>query len=117
MYVAAAKEAIVYYRTMSHQLFGRDVPYVVLLHESPFEAHMLPRLIQIYRSSGFRFVSLPVAESDSYYSWRVHPELPEQPNALNDTGPARGLKLPHRTDFGALLATICPEAAPSATNS
>jgi peptidoglycan-N-acetylglucosamine deacetylase len=115
MYVAAAKEAIVYYRAMSHQLFARDVPYVVLLHESPFEARMIPRLIQIYRSAGFRFVSLPVAESDPYYSWRVHPELPEQPNALNDTGPARGLKLPHRTDYGAILATICPDATSPVT--
>jgi peptidoglycan-N-acetylglucosamine deacetylase len=110
MYVAAAREAISYYRGLSHQLFGRDIPYVVLLHESPFEARMVPRLIEIYRSAGFRFLSLPVAESDPYYSWRVHPQFPEQPNALDDTGPAGGLKLPHRTDYGALLPAMCPAA-------
>ena len=33
MYMAAAREAIGYYRGLSHQLYGRDIPYVILLHE------------------------------------------------------------------------------------
>lgn len=113
MYVAAAREAIGYYRGLSHQLYGRDIPYVILLHESPFEARMLPRLIELYRSTGFRFVSLPVAESDAYYAWRFHPQLPEQLNALNDTGPAHGFALPHRSDYGATLAPTCSTGGPS----
>ena len=116
MYLAAAREAIGYYRGLSHQLYGRDIPYVVLLHESPFEARMLPRLIELYRSAGFRFVSLSDAERDPYYADRVHPELPAQPNGLEDRALARGLKLPARTNYAAELAAICPGGGSTTTN-
>lgn len=108
MYLAAAREAIPYYRGLSQRLLGRDIPYVILLHESAFEARMLPQLIGIFRSAGFRFVSLPVAESDPYYASRVHPELPARPAGLENLARARGVALPPRTDYGAQLAAICP---------
>lgn len=108
MYLAAAREAIPYYRGLSQRLLGRDIPYVILLHESAFEARMLPQLIGIFRSAGFRFVSLPVAESDPYYASRVHPALPAQPAGLENLAKARGVTLPPRTDYGAQLAAICP---------
>lgn len=111
MYLAAARDAIPYYRGLSHQLYGRDIPYVILLHESAFEARMLPQLISIFRSAGFRFVSLPVAESDRYYAFRVHPELPALPGSLEGVALARGMKLPHRTDHAPQLAAICPAPA------
>jgi peptidoglycan-N-acetylglucosamine deacetylase len=110
MYMAAAREAIGYYRGLSHQLYGRDIPYVILLHESSFEARMVPRLIELYRSAGFRFVGLADAERDPYYADRVHPNLPPQPNGLEDRALARGVKLPSRTNYAAKLAAICPGA-------
>jgi peptidoglycan/xylan/chitin deacetylase (PgdA/CDA1 family) len=108
MYLAAAREAITYYRGLSRQLYARDIPYVVLLHDSAFEARMLPQLIQLYRSAGFRFVSLPHAERDSFYADQVEPDLPAQPEGLEDKAIARGILLPHRTDYSAELAAICP---------
>jgi peptidoglycan/xylan/chitin deacetylase (PgdA/CDA1 family) len=115
MYLAAARENIDWYRGLSHQLYGRDIPYVILLHESAFEARMLPRLIALYRSAGFRFVSLPKAESDPFYADRVKPGLPMQPPGLVQHALAKGILLPPHTDYAARLAAICP-AAPTGTN-
>ena len=108
MYLAAAQEAIGFYRGLSHQLYGRDIPYVVLLHESAFEARMVPQLIDLYRSAGFRFVSLPKAESDPFYKDRVHPIDAAVPEGLEGHALAQGVKLPARTDYAAKLAAVCP---------
>lgn len=115
MYLAAAREAIPFYRGLSHQLYGRDIPYVILLHESAFEARMLPQLIEVFRSAGFRFVSLPAAESDPYYKDRVHPGLPAGPAGLVNHALAVGIKLPPHADYAAKLAGMCPVAGPTTT--
>jgi peptidoglycan/xylan/chitin deacetylase (PgdA/CDA1 family) len=115
MYLAAAREAIGYYRGLSHQLYARDIAYVILLHGSAFEARMLPRLIELYRQEGFRFVSLPEAERDPYYADQVQPGLRAQPQGLENKAIARGIPLPHRTDYSAELAAICP-GGPTATS-
>jgi peptidoglycan-N-acetylglucosamine deacetylase len=116
MYLSAAREAITFYRGLSHQLYGRDIPYVILLHESAFEARMLPQLIGVFRSAGFRFVAMPVAESDPYYADRVHPERPAGPAGLVNHALAAGIKLPPHTDYAAKLAAMCPLAGPATTN-
>lgn len=115
MYLAAAHEGIGFYRGLSHQLYGRDIPYVVLLHDSAFEARMLPRLIELYRSAGYRFVSLPEAESDPYYADQVNPSQPAQPEGLEYKAIARNIPLPQRTDYSKELNAICP-GGPTATN-
>jgi len=115
MYLAAASEAIDYYRGLSHRLYGRDIPYVVLLHDSAFEARMLSQLTALYRSAGFRFVSLAEAESDPAYADQVRPELPPEPKGLENKAVARGMRLPERKDYSPKLAAICPggPAAPT----
>jgi len=113
-YLQAATEGIAFARQLSDKLYGRDIPYVVLLHESPFEARMLPRLIGLYRSAGFRFVSLPDAERDPAYADQVDPKLTAEPKGLEGKAIARGIALPQRSDFSAALAAICP-GGPTAT--
>jgi peptidoglycan/xylan/chitin deacetylase (PgdA/CDA1 family) len=56
------------YRLRSYQVYGREIPYVLLLHVGAFEAVMLPDLLKLYRRAGLQFVSLPEAESDSAYA-------------------------------------------------
>lgn len=67
LYLQAAAENIAYYRGMSAALYGRDIPYVLLLHIGAFEARTLPQLIKLYKTKGFQFVSLEQAEADPYY--------------------------------------------------
>jgi peptidoglycan/xylan/chitin deacetylase (PgdA/CDA1 family) len=115
MYLAAAHEGIGASRAMAHGLYGRDIPYVLLLHESAFEARMLPRLVQLYRSTGFRLVSLPEAEKDPTYAEQVRPDLPAEAQGLEGKTRARGLPLPKRTDYSAELSAICPAPATAPT--
>lgn len=114
MYLDAATQAIGFSRGLSHQLYGRDISYVILLHESAFEARMLPQLVKLFRSSGFRFVTLPVAESDPFYNDRVHPDLPAGPAGLVNHAFAAGLKPSGYPDYAAKLAAMCPAAGPTA---
>ena len=55
-YLATADEYITYSRTLSQRLYGRDIPYVLLLHVGAFDAKMLPELIALFRKRGFQFV-------------------------------------------------------------
>jgi hypothetical protein len=102
----AARESIGYFRTVSHTVYGRDIPYVLLLHVSPFEARMLPRLLDSYPREGFRFVNLPDAEKDPAYLEQVQPQLPADPKDME--GKAAAIKpLPSRTDFAPILDAMC----------
>ncbi|MEO6922497.1 MAG: polysaccharide deacetylase family protein, partial [Bryocella sp.] len=67
-YLAAADAYITRFRTLSHTLYGRDIPYVLLLHVGSFDAKMLPELISLFRARGFTFVTLQQAESDPAYN-------------------------------------------------
>jgi peptidoglycan/xylan/chitin deacetylase (PgdA/CDA1 family) len=106
LYMRAARESIGYFRAVSHTAYGRDIPYVLLLHVSSFEARMLPRLLKLYRESGFRFVSLPEAEADPVYAEQLQPQLPADPKDME--GKAAAIKLlPSRTDFAPILDAMC----------
>ncbi len=47
------------------------------MHVSAMSAQMMPRVIQLYRNAGFRFVTLERAESDPAY--RSDTDLSEEP--------------------------------------
>lgn len=67
-YLAAADQYIDIYRSLSHRLYGHDIPYVLLLHVTAFDAKMLPDLIAQLRERGFTFTTLPEALTDSAYA-------------------------------------------------
>jgi len=106
LYMQAAHESIGFYRQLSQTLYGHDIPYVLLLHVSPFEARMLPRLLKMYSTEGFRFVSLPEAESDAAYADQVQPSLPAEPQGLERKA-ATKTALPTRTDYQSILEGMC----------
>ena len=106
-YLAAADESIEQYRSMSHSLYQRDIPYVLLMHAGAFDAEMLPRLLQLYRARGFQFVTLPEAESDEFYRSATDLGLPPGTETLEEAMRARQLLLPPHTDFSAKLDSLC----------
>ena len=111
LYLEAAREGVTFYRTLSKQLYGRDIPYVLLMHIGALDSHMLPQLLAMYRDAGFEFVSLPEAERDPAYREDTDPSLPAPPRGLEGKVLARGMTLPPRTNYGPRLEKICP--APS----
>jgi peptidoglycan-N-acetylglucosamine deacetylase len=67
-YLAAADQYIDIYRSLSHRLYGHDIPYVLLLHVTAFNAKMLPDLIAQLRERGFTFITLSEALRDPAYT-------------------------------------------------
>jgi hypothetical protein len=106
-YLQSARENIGFYRTLSQSLHGRDIPYVLLMHVGAFDARMLPRLLDLYRREGFRFVTLAEAQRDPFYREAMDPSLPAAPQGLEGRAAARGLTLPRRTSHAAMLEGLC----------
>lgn len=106
LYLQSARENIAVARQTAHQLYGRDIPYVLLMHVSAMSAHMMPQVIRLYRSAGFRLVSLQEAERDpayaAYANLSLAPPLPDWKRAQ-----AKGIKLPSAPDHSAALNEIC----------
>lgn len=77
-YLYAAAQDIRMGREEERMVFGREIPEVLLLHETPFTTLMLPQLLDMVRKDGFKFESLAQVESDAAYG--------EDPNAGSESG-------------------------------
>ena len=106
-YLATAAEYIGYSHTISEELYGRDIPYVLLLHVGAFDARMLPELIALFRSRGFQFVTLPQAESDPAYSFDPKIGYPGGGLLLELTAAARKVNTPDASEPEAQLDRMC----------
>jgi len=106
-FLAAAEESIGYYREISRTLYGRDIPYVLLMHVGAFDAQMLPRLLALYESRGFKFITLAEAESDDFYREDTNLLLPPGPDTLEEAMTERHLHLPPHATSAARLETLC----------
>jgi peptidoglycan/xylan/chitin deacetylase (PgdA/CDA1 family) len=106
-YLDAAAKDVGYRRAMAKALFGHDIPYVLLMHVGAFDARMLPRLLDLYRSNGFSFITLKEAENDPFYAAAIDPSLPDQPDSLEGAMRARGLPLPPQPHMNLDLNSLC----------
>jgi peptidoglycan/xylan/chitin deacetylase (PgdA/CDA1 family) len=110
MYLDAARQGISVARGTAHALYGRDIPYVLLMHVSAMSAHMMPRVIQLYRDAGFRFVSIQQAESDPVY--RAYTDLSLAPPTPDwKLAQEKHVTLPQATDLQPKLNAMCPAPA------
>ena len=106
-YLAAADDSISYSRTMSHALYNRDIPYVLLMHIGVFDAEMLPRLLELYRSKGAQFVTLEEAESDEFYGIDTDLHQTPGPTSLEGAMGERHLALPAHATSAPQLDSLC----------
>jgi peptidoglycan/xylan/chitin deacetylase (PgdA/CDA1 family) len=90
-YLAAAETSLGYYHMLSQQLYGRDIPFVLLMHLGGFDARMLPRLLALYKAKGVSFITLDQAEADPFYKVDTDPGLPAGPTTLEQAMAARGI--------------------------
>jgi peptidoglycan/xylan/chitin deacetylase (PgdA/CDA1 family) len=67
-YLDTAVEYIRLGREEQQIAFGREIPSVMLLHATAFTTLMLPRLLDLLRTQGFRFASLQEVEKDPAYA-------------------------------------------------
>lgn len=95
LFLEASKNDLLDRRAMAHAAFGHDIPYVLLMHVGAFDAHMLPRLLALYRQQGVSFVSLQQAESDLFYRNDLDPRMPPFPDSLEAAVAAKRVSPPH----------------------
>jgi peptidoglycan/xylan/chitin deacetylase (PgdA/CDA1 family) len=106
-YLETADQYITNVRETAHTLFGRDIPYVLLMHVGAFDAKMLPDLIDLFRRRGFTFTTLPEAVTYPAYA-----EVPDVPSKYDGTiqeqiFAARHLKFPSNTKPYKELDALC----------
>ena len=106
-YLSAAEENMTFYRSLSQSLFHRDIPYVLLMHIGAFDAEMLPRLLDLYRSKGFEFVRLERAESDDFYKAATDIHGTSGPDSLEGVAAEQHIPLPPRTSRDQQLESLC----------
>ncbi|WP_374470656.1 polysaccharide deacetylase family protein [Phenylobacterium sp.] len=106
-FLAAADDSLTRAKAMSRQLYGREIPLVLLMHVGAFDARMLPRLLALYRERGVRLVSLPEAMADPFYKDELKAAGTPAPATLEDAFAARGLAAPPTTWSAAALEPVC----------
>lgn len=106
-WLAAARESLAATRAASRALYGRDIPYVLLMHVGAFDARMLPRLLALYREAGVRFVPLAEAERDPAYAADTDLALPPRPAGLEARLAAAGRPVPARHSYAERLNALC----------
>ncbi|WP_010218651.1 polysaccharide deacetylase family protein [Sphingomonas sp. PAMC 26621] len=70
-YLDHSRVQIAYYGELGRKVFGRKVPAIMLLHANRLNAATIQPLLGLFRSGGYRFVSLTEAQSDPAYSTPV----------------------------------------------
>ena len=106
-YLKAAKDSFNYSRAMAHSLYGKDIPYVLLMHEGALDARLLPRLLAFYQSQGARLVTLDTAERHPFYAADFSSAPTTASVTLENAMVARGLRVPIKTWDVQALSTVC----------
>jgi lysophospholipase L1-like esterase len=106
-FLAAARESAAASRAMARSLYGRDIPYVLLLHVGAFDARMMPRLLAMYRDEGFRFGTLDEALRHPAYAADAIPGMPPRPAGLEGKLAEAGLGIVPRRDHRAEVERLC----------
>jgi peptidoglycan/xylan/chitin deacetylase (PgdA/CDA1 family) len=92
-YLAHLKQAVSTYESMSQQLFGRQIPQILLVHANRLNARAMDRMLDTLRDQGYRFITLDEALRDEAYD---SPDLPSGqygPSWLTRWAKQRGARL------------------------
>jgi peptidoglycan/xylan/chitin deacetylase (PgdA/CDA1 family) len=106
-WLAAADASLARARRLSRQLYGQDIPLVLLMHAGAFDARMLPKLLALYRERGVRLVTLEAATAHPFYRDDVAAAPTPRPATLEDAAEARGLAPPPKSWNLAALDAVC----------
>ena len=106
LYLQSARENLAASRDNARRLYGREIPYVLLMHVSAMSAHMMPQVIKLYRDAGIRLVSLPEAERDPSYAGYTNLRMPP-PMSPEELARQKGVRLTSAPDYTAQLSAAC----------
>ena len=66
-YVAYMESIVEFFERRSVELFGREIPQILLIHANAMNAELMPELLAMFRRRGYRFVTLEAALADPAY--------------------------------------------------
>jgi peptidoglycan-N-acetylglucosamine deacetylase len=66
-YVPYMESTVEFFERRSVEVFGREIPQILLMHASAMNADLLPQLLDMFRRRGYRFITLNTALTDPAY--------------------------------------------------
>lgn len=66
-YLAYTSVEIDYYAGLHRQVFGHEIPQVMLLHANRLNADLLDKILELFEKKHYKFVDLATAQSDPAY--------------------------------------------------
>jgi peptidoglycan/xylan/chitin deacetylase (PgdA/CDA1 family) len=66
-YLAYTSTEIDYYAGLHRQVFGHEIPQVMLLHANRLNADLLDKILKIFEQKHYKFVDVATAQSDAAY--------------------------------------------------
>jgi peptidoglycan/xylan/chitin deacetylase (PgdA/CDA1 family) len=66
-YVPYMESTVEFFERRSVEVFGREIPQILLIHASALNADLMPELLGMFRRRGYRFVTLGTALADAAY--------------------------------------------------
>ncbi len=66
-YLAYTSVEIDYYAGLHRQVFGHEIPQVMLLHANRLNADLLDKILKIFEQKHYKFVDLATAQADAAY--------------------------------------------------
>ncbi len=108
------RQAVAVYESMSDQLFGRQIPQILLLHATRLNAETLGTTLATLKELGYTFVTLEEALGDEAYRSEERASRQYGPSWLSRWARARGTRLsvyghPDPTGSTSLWAAeLCP---------
>jgi len=70
-YIEYMEEKLLFYQKMSHDLFGRNIKHILLLHVNALNADYAGNLAEMYRKHGYNFISLQESLADPAYQTEI----------------------------------------------
>lgn len=66
-YVPYMESIVEFFEQRSVEVFGREIPQILLIHANAMNAELMPELLGMFRRRGYRFVTLSTALADPAY--------------------------------------------------
>lgn len=66
-YIDYTAKELEYYSQLHKQVFGHEIPHVMLLHASRLNADTIDQVLRVFEKARYRFVTLEQAQSDPAY--------------------------------------------------
>ena len=88
------EECMAFYETLSERVFGRQIPQVLLLHANLLNAELMPRIDEMLRDRGYRYVTMAEAVADPAYGAPDEYVGPRGLSWLQRWALARGVSVP-----------------------